>query len=189
VLEREWGARAGLGWIGKNTSLLDRQFGSELFLGLLLTDLDLATDGPATDHCGRCTACIDACPTRAFVEPRILDARRCVGYLTIEHRSPISERLYEGVGSMVAGCDVCQEVCPWTARSPTNLHSEFQPAPHRFRPRLETLQGFDEAAFREWRSGSPLTRIPFSQFRRTLEVVKANLDPRPQGNADAGTDA
>jgi len=174
VLEREWAARAGLGWIGKNTSLLNRQLGSELFLGLLLTDLDLDTDSPATDHCGRCAACIDACPTQAFVEPRILDARRCVGYLTIEHRSPISNELHQGFGSMVAGCDVCQEVCPWTARAPINLHPEFQPAPQRYRPRLETLLGFDETAFREWRTGSPLTRIPYAQFQRTLEIVGRN---------------
>ena len=181
LLEREWAARAGLGWIGKNTGLLNRDFGSELFLGALLTDIDLEPDHPTTEHCGKCVACIEACPTRAFSGSRLLDSRRCVGYLTIEHRSPIPNELHSGIGAMVAGCDICQEACPWTRRAPADLHPEFQPAPHRYRPRLADLLELDEEGFRTWRTGSPLNRIPFEQFRRTLEVVSVNVERGVRG--------
>ena len=176
VLEREWAARAGLGWIGKNTSLLNRRLGSELFLGVLLTTAPLEPDAPVSDHCGRCTACLDACPTAAFPEPRVLDARRCVAYLTIEHRGPVPAELRAAMGAMVAGCDICQEVCPWTRRAPADLHPEFAPAPHRYRPALATLEELDEDGFRRWRQGSALSRIPFAQLRHSLTVVRANLE-------------
>jgi epoxyqueuosine reductase len=176
ILEREWAARAGLGWIGKNTLLLNREFGSEIFLGMLLTDLDLEPDGPRPEHCGTCTACLDACPTEAFVEPKLLDARRCVGYLTVEHRSEIPSEFRPGIGSMVAGCDICQEVCPWTQRAPADLHPEYAPEPRRLRPRLEDLEGLDEDGYAAWRRGSALNRIRFEQFKRNLEVARENLD-------------
>ena len=177
VLEREWAARAGLGWIGKNTSLLNRRLGSELFLGLLLTDLELEPDSPVPDHCGRCTACLDACPTRAFPEPR--RARR-----SPLHRLPHDRAPRTGAGraprrpwaTMVAGCDICQEVCPWTVQAPAGLHREFEPAPHRLRPLLDDLEALDEEGFRSWRQGSALNRIPFSQFRRNLAVARVNLE-------------
>jgi len=175
ILEREWAARAGLGWIGKNSSLLHQRLGSELFLGVLLTGLELRPDEPLTEHCGRCTACIDACPTGAIIDLRRIDARRCIAYLTVEHRSSIPAELQRDLGDMVAGCDVCQEVCPWTRRAPGDLHPEFLPAARRFRPRLGELLEMDEEAYRDWRAGSPLTRIPYRQFRRTLAVVRANL--------------
>jgi epoxyqueuosine reductase len=175
ILEREWAARAGLGWIGKNTLLLNRQLGSELFLGILLTDQKLRPDGPRPEHCGSCTACLDACPTAAFLEPKVLDARRCVGYLTVEHRSAIPAELQPGVGAMIAGCDICQEVCPWTQRAPANLHPEFAPENRRLRPKLGGLEGLDEEAYAEWRKGSALNRIRFEQFRRNLEVARNNL--------------
>jgi len=178
VLEREWAARAGLGWIGKNTSLLNRRLGSELFLGVLLTTVELMPDTPESDHCGRCTACLDACPTGAFPEPRVLDARRCIAYLTIEQRGPVQEQLRSAVGSMVAGCDICQEVCPWTRKAPADLHAEFAPAPHRLRPTLADLEALDEEGFRGWRKGSALRRIPYHQFRHSLAVVRANLERR-----------
>ena len=178
VLEREWAARAGLGWIGKNTMLLNRQLGSELFLGLLLTDVGLTPDPPATDHCGTCTACLDACPTRAFPEPWVLDARRCVAYLTVEHRSGIPAEFSQGVGTMVAGCDICQEVCPWTRRAPADLHPEFAPRPDRFHPLLTDLESLTEQDYREWRRGSALNRISYEQFRRNLAVARRN---QPEG--------
>jgi len=178
VLEREWAARAGLGWIGKSTSLVNRRLGSELFLGVLLTTVELPPDPPATGHCGRCTACLDACPAGAFPEPGVLDARRCVAYLTVEHRGELPGELRPALGRMVAGCDVCQEVCPWTRRAPADLHPEFLPAPHRYRPRLATLEALDEAGWRRFRQGSPLGRIPFAQLRRTLAAVRENLGRR-----------
>jgi epoxyqueuosine reductase len=176
VLEREWAARAGLGWIGKNTLLLNRRLGSELFLGVLLTDRELAADRPRPEHCGTCTACLDACPTSAFPEPRVLDARRCVAYLTVEHRSRVPRSLRGKVGSMIAGCDICQEACPWTRRAPADLHPEFSPDAGRFRPLLEDLESLDEEGYRVWRRGSALNRVSFEQFRRNLEIARDNLD-------------
>jgi len=178
ILEREWGARAGLGWIGKNTLLLNREFGSELFLGILLTDQKLVPDGPRTEHCGTCTACLDACPTMAFPEPMVLDARRCVGYLTVEHRPAIAGELQLGVGTNIAGCDICQEVCPWTRRAPADLHPEFAPEARRLRPQLKVLEDLDEEGYAEWRKGSALNRIRYEQFRRNLEVARKNLEQR-----------
>ncbi len=176
ILEREWAARAGLGWIGKNTMLLNRRLGSELFLGVLLTELELEPDAPTTDHCGRCTACLDACPTGAFPKPRILDARRCIGYLTVEHREEIPADLAPLMRDMVAGCDRCNEVCPWTRKAQADLHPEFAPADHRFRPRIAELESLDEEGWKLWRQGSALGRIPFKQLRRSLAAARANQE-------------
>lgn len=184
VLEREWAARAGLGWIGKSTMLLNRRLGSELFLGVLLTDVELTPDGPTTAHCGRCTACLDACPTAAFPAPYELDARRCLAYLTIEHREELTAELAPALGRTVAGCDICNEVCPWTRRAPADLHPELAPAAHRFRPRLAELEALDEPGWRAWRAGSPLDRIPFTQLRRTLAAVRFNLSRRRDPDAE-----
>ncbi|MDX2438743.1 MAG: tRNA epoxyqueuosine(34) reductase QueG [Acidobacteriota bacterium] len=180
ILEREWAAMAGLGWIGKNTMLLNRHLGTELFLGLLLTDLELVADRAVPEHCGTCTACLDACPTQAFPEPHVLDAGRCVAYLTVEHRSEIPADFADKVGSMIAGCDICQEVCPWTLRSPADLHSEFAPHPDRFRPLLSELEAMTEDDYRLWRRGSPLNRISYEQFRRNLAVARRNQGARGQ---------
>lgn len=176
ALEREWAAKAGLGWIGKNTMLVNRHLGSEIFLGLLLTDVELEPDTPTPEHCGRCTACLDACPTEAFVAPRLLDARRCIAYVTVEHRGPITEALQKPLGNMAAGCDICNEVCPFTRKAPANLHQEFQPAPHRLRPPLAELEALDDSEWRTWRQGSPLNRIPFPALKRTLAVIRDNAE-------------
>jgi epoxyqueuosine reductase len=178
LLEREWAARAGLGWIGKSTMLLNRRYGSELFLGALLTDMALEPDRPTTAHCGTCTACLDACPTAAFPEPYVLDARRCVGYLTVEHRGEIPAELAPLVGDMVAGCDRCNEVCPWTRKAAADLHPELAPAPHRYRPQLEALEALDEDGWRTWRQGSALNRIPFAQLQRSLAAARRNMQRR-----------
>jgi epoxyqueuosine reductase len=176
LLEREWAARAGLGWIGKNTSLLNRELGSELFLGFLLTDLELDADGAATEHCGRCTACLDSCPTQAFPRPRVLDATRCIAYLTVEHRGPLAAELQPQMDDMVAGCDICQEVCPWTMRAPAGLHPEYEPAQHRYWPKLDDLEALDEDGYRLWRQGSALNRMSFEQFQRNLRIARSNAE-------------
>ena len=178
ILEREWAARAGLGWIGKSTSLLNRRLGSELFLGTLLTDQQLLPDDPVPVHCGRCTACLDACPSQALVAPGQLDARRCVAYLTVEHPGEVPGELRRAVGAMIAGCDVCQEVCPWTRRAPADIHPDLQPTPHRYRPRLADLERLAEDEYRSWRRGSPLNRIPYVRFRRNLALARENMTGR-----------
>jgi epoxyqueuosine reductase len=176
VLERSWAATAGLGWIGKNTCLINRYFGSELFLGVLLVDLALVPDEPASDHCGRCQACLEACPGHALVGDRELDARRCIAYLTVEHPGEITGDRQRTMGRMIAGCDVCQEVCPWNRRARVDLHPEFAPHPSRLAPSLSVLESLSEEDYRTWRQGSPLNRIPFPRFRRNLGIARSNLE-------------
>ncbi len=168
IAERELAQRAGLGWIGKNTMLLRPGVGSWFFIGTVLTDLELETDPPATeDFCGSCTRCLDACPTQAFPEPRVLDATRCISYLTIEHRGPIPADLEGSQGNWAFGCDICNEVCPW------NLRFAEETSVIEFRPR-ETLDGagpdyferLDEATFLTRFGDTPLQRAGLEGMRR-----------------------
>jgi epoxyqueuosine reductase len=156
VLERDLAARAGLGWIGKNTMLIHPALGSWFFLGIILTTADLARDEPLADRCGDCTACLDACPTEAFMEPYLLDARRCISYLTIELKGAIPEDLQSQIRKWIFGCDVCQEVCPWNREFPLSRHPAFYPA--RPFPPLADLLVMEETEFRERFKGSPLLR-------------------------------
>jgi epoxyqueuosine reductase len=170
VLERDLAARAGLGWVGKNTMLLHPALGSFFFIGVVLTTAELATDAPLPDRCGTCTRCLDACPTEAFPRPRVLDARRCVSYLTIEHRGPITAELRPGVGALAFGCDVCQDVCPWNRRAPVTGEAAFQ---DRGLPALTELIGpGDEAwAAREARSRRGGGGQPGARRWRSAAVV------------------
>jgi epoxyqueuosine reductase len=174
LLERDFARRAGLGWFGKNTMLLNRRLGSYFFLGALLLDLELAPDAAhETSHCGTCTACLDACPTAAFPAPYQLDARRCISYLTIELRGPIPELLRPGVGNWLFGCDICQEVCPWNRKAPAASEPAFLPSGAEWLDPVELLQ-MSEDEFRQHFRGTPLTRAKRRGLLRNAAVVLGN---------------
>src|SRR5581483_9634318 len=147
VIERVYAKYAGVGWIGKNTCILNQKLGSWLFLGVILTSLELQPDTPAPDRCGTCTRCIDACPTDAFVGPYQLDSNKCISYLTIEKRGTIVDDLRDGMGRQVFGCDICQDVCPWNRKAPVTQAEEFQPRPELENPALEWLAQMDAEEF------------------------------------------
>jgi epoxyqueuosine reductase len=178
VVERVFAAYAGVGWIGKNTCLINQRVGSWLFLGVILTSLELSPDLPVPDRCGSCTRCLDACPTHAFVAPHELDATRCISYLTIEKRGTIPEELRPGMGNHVFGCDICQDVCPWNRKAPASSAPEFQPHPERFHPALVWLANLTEDEFRAAFRGSPVRRAKRSGLRRNAVVAMGNSGQR-----------
>ena len=176
VLERDLAARAGLGWVGKNTNLLTPSLGSYFFIGIVLTTAALPFDQREPDRCGTCSACLDACPTRAFVAPYVLDARRCISYLTIEHRGDIAGDLAEQIGEWVFGCDVCQEVCPWNRKADPGREPALEPS-GTFGA-LETLLELDPEVFRARFRGSALTRTKRAGLLRNAAIVLANRGER-----------
>jgi epoxyqueuosine reductase len=175
LLERDFARRAGLGWFGKNTMLLNKRLGSYFFLGALLVDVELKPDEPFTaNHCGTCTACLDACPTGAFVGPGVLDARKCISYLTIELKGPAARELRGGMGDWVFGCDVCQEVCPWNRKAPAETDAALSG-----RPDLEALDpvellGLTEEEFRRRFRGTALFRTKRRGLLRNAALVLGN---------------
>jgi epoxyqueuosine reductase len=177
LLERMYAKYAGIGWIGKNTCIINQKLGSWLFLGVILTSLELESSMPAADRCGSCTRCIDACPTQAILAPGKLDARRCIAYLTIEKRDAIPEELRAPVGRHVFGCDICQDVCPWNNKAgsavPTSA-PEFQPLDNLFHPDLKWLARMDEETYRRTFRGSPVKRAKYSGLRRNVAVAMGN---------------
>jgi epoxyqueuosine reductase len=175
LLEREFAQLAGLGWIGKNTLLLNRHEGSWFFLASLLTDIELVYDAPhETDHCGTCRACLDACPTDAFPQPYVLDASRCISYLTIELRDAIPAELRTGMGEWVFGCDVCQDVCPWNSRAPLSRQHEFEAGSNSNPMDLIGLFELDDPAFRERFRHTPLWRPRRRGLLRNAAIVLGN---------------
>jgi epoxyqueuosine reductase len=172
VLERDLAARAGLGWVGKNTMLLHPRLGSWFFLGVLLTTAELARDAPLADRCGSCRACLDACPTGAFVAPYVLDARRCISYLTIEHRGDIDPDLQPGMAGWQFGCDICQDVCPWNRKAPTTAQAEF--VPEAAYPGAEAVSAMDDADFRRHFAGTPILRAKAAGMRRNALIYWKN---------------
>jgi len=169
VLERDLAARAGLGWIGKNTNLLAPDLGSLFFIGIVLTTAPLAFDDALPDRCGTCTACLDACPTRAFVGPYVLDARRCISYLTIEHRGDVDEALRGEVGEWLFGCDVCQDVCPWNTKASSTREAAF--VPHAPLESPATLLAMTPEAFRARFRGSAMSRAKRGGLLRNAALV------------------
>ncbi len=173
VLEKAWAVKAGLGWQGKNTNILNRRLGSWFFLGEILTDLELEYDEPVRDYCGSCTKCIDACPTRAL-EPYVLDSGRCISYLTIELRGDVPEELREGMGSWIFGCDICQDVCPWNRKSPFSSVSEFEPAPGPSETDLKALAGLTPEDFAERYRNTAMTRTKRRGLLRNVAIALGN---------------
>lgn len=183
VLERELAQRAGLGWFGKNTMLINPSRGSFFFIGALFSSLDLDPDTPfVSDHCGTCTRCIEACPTDAIREPRVLDATRCISYLTIEHRSAIPESLRASMGELAFGCDICQDVCPWNVRFGTAPGAgRLAPRADRADPDLAELLGLNDAEFRDRFRGSAITRTKRRGLARNVAVALGNRQtPEPR---------
>ena len=179
VMEKPLSAAAGIGWQGKHSNLLNREHGSWLFLGVIYTTLELEPDAPAEPHCGSCTRCIDACPTGAIIAPNLVDARKCISYLTIEHAGPIPHEFREAMGNRIYGCDDCLAVCPWNRfASEAQANKAFAPRPELMAPGLADLLALDDASFRELFSGSPIKRIGVDRMIRNCLIAAGNCgDP------------
>jgi epoxyqueuosine reductase len=177
VLEKPLARNAGLGWIGKHTNLIASDAGSYFFLGEILTDLPLAMDEPATTHCGSCQACMPACPTQAIVAPYMLDARRCISYLTIELRESIPEEFRVAIGNRIYGCDDCQLVCPWNKFARAAAHPDFKARHQLDAPELTALAGWSRADFESRFEGSAIRRIGYEAFIRNVMVALGNGPP------------
>ena len=175
LLERSYARLAGLGWIGKNTCLINQRSGSWFFLGELLVSVEIAADAPPPDRCGTCRRCIDACPTAAIVphgSAYTLDSRLCISYFTIEQRGPIAEEMRAGVGAHVFGCDICQDVCPWNRRAPVTSDAAF--APRHFAPALAEMAALTESEFRAMFRSTPVTRARYAGFLRNVAIAMGN---------------
>jgi epoxyqueuosine reductase len=174
LMEKPLAAKSGMGWQGKHTNLVSRERGSWLFLGVMLTAAELTPDKTEVDHCGSCSACLDICPTKAFPAPYQLDARRCISYLTIEHKEPIPHEYREAMGNRIYGCDDCLAVCPWNKFAETASEAAFWARAELKGPALEELAALDDATFREVFSGSPIKRIGRDRFLRNVLMAIGN---------------
>ncbi len=186
VMEKPLAAAAGVGWQGKHSNLLSRTHGNWLFLGIIMTSLELEPDAPAEAHCGSCTRCITACPTGAIVAPGRIDARACISYLTIEHSGPIPHQYREAMGNRIYGCDDCLAVCPWNRfAEAAQANRAFLPRAEMAAPRLTDLLGLDDTAFREMFAGSPVKRIGVKRMIRNCLVAAGNSgDPSLRGSVE-----
>ncbi|MGB0254621.1 MAG: tRNA epoxyqueuosine(34) reductase QueG [Flavobacteriaceae bacterium] len=172
VLEKAWAAKSGLGWVGKNTNLIRKQNGSYFFIAELIIDLDLAPDGAVTDHCGSCTACLDACPTDAFVAPYQLDASKCISYFTIELKDAIPTEVKGQFDNWAFGCDICQEVCPWNRFATPHSEPNFEPHPELMQLSKNDWEEITEEVFDRLFNASAVQRAGFSGLKRNLEFLK-----------------
>jgi len=171
VMERQWAARSGLGWLGKNTLLLNREMGSFFFLSELITDLELIPDGPAGDYCGTCTKCLDACPTDAFVGEGILDASKCISYLTIELKDEIPSEFSGKMENWIFGCDICQDVCPWNRFSKPHSEQQFEPSAELREFTQRDWQELTKEVFDKIFRDSPVQRTKFEGLKRNVSFV------------------
>jgi epoxyqueuosine reductase len=178
IVERVFAKYAGVGWIGKNTCIINQKVGSWLFLGVILASLELTPDMAAPDRCGTCTRCIEACPTDAILAPYQLDSNRCISYLTIEKRGSIPEDLRDDMGRHVFGCDICQDVCPWNRKAPATIAAEFSPREGLVNPALDWLAEMSVDEFRETFRGSPIRRAKLSGLRRNAVIAMGNSENR-----------
>ncbi len=174
VMEKPLAQAAGIGWQGKHTCLVSREFGSWLFIGSIFTTLELPADEKEPDHCGTCSKCIDICPTQAFTSPGEIDARRCISYLTIEHKGQIPLEFRKAIGNRIYGCDDCLAVCPWNKFAQTASESAYHPREALRAPLLKDLVKLDDAAFRQFFSGSPIKRIGRDRFIRNVLIAIGN---------------
>jgi len=180
IMEKAWAEQAGLGWIGKHSNLVSAEHGSWLLLGEILTTLELEADEPATDLCGSCTLCIQACPTGAITEPYVVDATRCISYLTIELRgdeTTIPHELQAGMGNKIFGCDDCLDVCPFNLRAEPTQESAFQPSRWNLSPNLDKLSTLDESTFTTVFQQSPIRRAKHQGLLRNVAIAQRNLKP------------
>ena len=172
VLDKAWAARAGLGWIGKNSNLLTQQVGSYYFIGELILDLELEYDTPTTDHCGSCTACLDACPTQAIVQPYVVDGSKCISYFTIELKNEIPNEVKGQFDDWIFGCDICQEVCPWNRFSKPHREPLFQPHPELLSMSKKDWEEITEEVFKTVFRNSAVKRTKYSGLKRNIEFLK-----------------
>lgn len=172
VLDKAWAARSGLGWIGKHSNLLTQQVGSFYFIAELIVDLDLEYDAPTTDHCGTCTACIDACPTEAIVEPYVVDGSKCISYFTIELKDQIPTEFKGKMDDWMFGCDVCQDVCPWNRFSKPHKEPLFDPDPQLLSMTKKDWEEITEDVFRKLFKKSPVKRTKYSGLQRNVKFLK-----------------
>jgi epoxyqueuosine reductase len=174
VTEKAWAVRAGIGWLGKNTLVLNDDLGSWFFLATILTTVELQPDTPVADQCGGCRLCLDACPTEALIEPRLLDATKCISYQTIENRGEVPEDIARDHDDWVFGCDVCQEVCPWNRTPPLTDESDFYPREGHANPDLEALENLNDQTFLQEFAGTPIMRAKLEGMKRNAAIARNN---------------
>ncbi len=175
VMDKVWATRAGLGWQGKHTNLITKDFGSWVFLGEILLDIELEYDEPITDACGTCTACIDACPTQAIVEPYLLDSNKCISYWTIEHRGTIPTEISQNLEDWIYGCDICQDVCPWNRFAQLTSEEAFHPRPWNKAPELQEIEKLTKEQFNQRFRRSPIKRTKRQGLIRNAKAVSDRL--------------
>lgn len=171
VMDKAWAVRAGIGWLGKHTNVITREYGSWVFLGEIITDIAFPPDEPMADFCGTCTACLDACPTDAFAHPYVVDSNRCISYVTIEHRGPIPEELHDRLEHWVYGCDICQDVCPWNRFQKVTPEPSFQPRRQNLNPPLRELAELSDEEFRRRMKKSPIKRTKNEGLKRNARAI------------------